>query len=703
MTDAISWYPHRPVVAAVVAVAAVAGAAASAGAGDPTYAAADFGATFPPGAQSFAVALNEDGDAVGEAWIGAARIPFVYTYEHGAVLLPLLDGYPNARALDVSERATDGTVLIAGVAAESFFLDQADRGAWWRYDVVANAVVDSGMIEPLPGFDRSSAVAVDNAGRLVGQSLVPSIQPMLFEVATRTTTPIDFPVAVATMNNVGQIAGGTYIGDLTGSYANVGFPAGSIGATITDLNDAGDVSAVAHMPFTDGSGFFVNGIARRVAGSWDLIEALSRFDGGYGLNGAGDVVGDLGISAAIRPVVFFDRTDALRLLNPLIDPQEQLTVSAARAINDAGQIAVGGIAAVLTPLGEMIIPGDVNGDADVDQADLCAFLVEPVDVDGDGDVDEDDELWLIDRLVSLGFVVDDCNGNGIPDACDILEGRSDDCDGNGVPDECDPDCDGNGTPDACEADCNGNGTPDPCDILKGVSEDCNGNGVPDECDGSETVVAGIVYDPPAPLFEGVPFIDSVLLADVGIIEDVDVTLDLDYRIGTVTVLLHHAGATAVLVDQPGQPAHADGFTNLGYRIVLDDEGAGPSIQTVGASCCEFEPVTSPPSYRPAESLDVFDGLPREGTWELEFMGGLPQHFDPKMLSWSVSVTDVAVDPGTCDCPADLDGSEAVDLGDLLELLAAWGVCGDCPADLDADGTVGVSDLLELLEAWGPCP
>ncbi|MCH8146690.1 MAG: hypothetical protein IH987_01675 [Planctomycetes bacterium] len=44
------------------------------------------------------------------------------------------------------------------------------------------------------------------------------------------------------------------------------------------------------------------------------------------------------------------------------------------------------------------------------------------------------------------------------------------------------------TPNCCpidpfsEGDCNGNGIPDECDILDGTSNDCNGNGIPDECD-----------------------------------------------------------------------------------------------------------------------------------------------------------------------------------------------------------------------------
>ena len=88
----------------------------------------------------------------------------------------------------------------------------------------------------------------------------------------------------------------------------------------------------------------------------------------------------------------------------------------------------------------------------------------------------------------------DCNGNGVPDDCDLQNGVNLDCNGNGVLDECDialgvePDCNANGVPDACELagaqslDCNGNGVPDDCDIAIGLEEDCNANGVPDACE-----------------------------------------------------------------------------------------------------------------------------------------------------------------------------------------------------------------------------
>lgn len=53
-----------------------------------------------------------------------------------------------------------------------------------------------------------------------------------------------------------------------------------------------------------------------------------------------------------------------------------------------------------------------------------------------------------------------------------------DCNGNGVPDDCD-------IGDGIEEDCNGNGVPDSCDVANGSSADCNGNGFPDECETAE--------------------------------------------------------------------------------------------------------------------------------------------------------------------------------------------------------------------------
>ncbi|MBL9121788.1 MAG: hypothetical protein JNL80_17925 [Phycisphaerae bacterium] len=52
------------------------------------------------------------------------------------------------------------------------------------------------------------------------------------------------------------------------------------------------------------------------------------------------------------------------------------------------------------------------------------------------------------------------------------------------------------------------------------------------------------------------------------------------------------------------------------------------------------------------------------------------------------------------CPVDLNGSGAVDAGDLAILLGEWGGAGS--ADFNSNGVVEGGDLAVLLGAWGPC-
>ncbi len=69
---------------------------------------------------------------------------------------------------------------------------------------------------------------------------------------------------------------------------------------------------------------------------------------------------------------------------------------------------------------------------------------------------------------------------------------------------------------------------------------------------------------------------------------------------------------------------------------------------------------------------------------------------------SGSVYVYGVSPDVCACPEDLDGSGAVDFGDILAILSAWGNPGG-PEDLDHNGVVDFGDILAVLGAWGACP
>ena len=126
------------------------------------------------------------------------------------------------------------------------------------------------------------------------------------------------------------------------------------------------------------------------------------------------------------------------------------------------------------------------GGSDCDQdgvSDLEQTAANPaIDCDGNALPDSCD--------IAAGW---DCNGNGINDVCELAGGAATDCNENGAPDDCDiaagtsGDCNGNGVPDECDlmsgvlTDCNANGIMDACEIASGLADDCDGDGVLDEC------------------------------------------------------------------------------------------------------------------------------------------------------------------------------------------------------------------------------
>ncbi|MCA9252437.1 MAG: VCBS repeat-containing protein [Phycisphaerales bacterium] len=122
-----------------------------------------------------------------------------------------------------------------------------------------------------------------------------------------------------------------------------------------------------------------------------------------------------------------------------------------------------------------------------------AFYVFAADMDGDRDVDALSASRLDATVAWYENKGDDCNGNKIPDECEL---KNNDCNLNDVPDDCEldgNDCNNNGIPDECDEpvsandDCNNNCIHDASDILSGTSLDCDQNGVPDECQGSDWV------------------------------------------------------------------------------------------------------------------------------------------------------------------------------------------------------------------------
>lgn len=96
------------------------------------------------------------------------------------------------------------------------------------------------------------------------------------------------------------------------------------------------------------------------------------------------------------------------------------------------------------------------------------------DVDGDGHADLISTTSLSNKLVVIGKLSRDCNGNGVDDPNDISGGASPDCNANGIPDECD-------LAQGSTFDCNANGAIDSCEITQNALLDLNGDGILDQC------------------------------------------------------------------------------------------------------------------------------------------------------------------------------------------------------------------------------
>jgi subtilisin-like proprotein convertase family protein len=135
--------------------------------------------------------------------------------------------------------------------------------------------------------------------------------------------------------------------------------------------------------------------------------------------------------------------------------------------------------------------------------------------------------------------------------------------------------------------------------------------------------------------------------------DVDLRIDGDActsSVGATTVGISHTfaadlriglqapnGASMVAIDRVG------GSGNNFCQTVLDDESAGPRIQTVVSSNAPFTG-----SYQPNQPLSALDGGPVTGTWQLS-----AQDFEAQdtgaIRAWSLVVT-----PAVCDAPPFVD-------------------------------------------------
>ncbi len=206
------------------------------------------------------------------------------------------------------------------------------------------------------------------------------------------------------------------------------------------------------------------------------------------------------------------------------------------------------------------------------------------------------------------------------------------------------------------------------------------------------------------------------------------------------------GTISMAFGSPGNPGFSGlvGGDTLKVYLWSDTDGDGdPSdggfallnttITTVSAGSIEtdiFQNVVITPTLVPATGFFIGYAVTHlPGTRPLSqdqspfllgrawFGGDTTGNWDPILMAGDIfpvplDVVANAAFPGVWllrasgepSCPWDCQAvpSGSVDVPDLLQLLADWGLPGS-PCDFDGGGAVTVPDLLKLLANWGACP
>ena len=327
---------------------------------------------------------------------------------------------------------------------------------------------------------------------------------------------------------------------------------------------------------------------------------------------------------------------------------------------------------------------------------------------------------------------DDCNTNGVPDHWDIKTGTSEDCNTNGIPDECDTadgggsnDVNGNSIPDECEADCNDNGSPDDWDVIMGWSEDCNDNLIPDECDLEVQIPEGAVQWTVEEGGNG-NWYKAIIHGDLPFAQAQDIALSMGARLASVTspdeadFINLYVAADSSLWTHDMNGCFCIGPYIGGFR---DAGGDWQWLDGSAWSWTNWHPGNPDGPPNQAMCLRLWDFCCKR--WQDNEQSGDGQAVISSILEWDVGSLsldcningipdecDIADEtsedingdgvPDECQCLADIDGSGAVTIDDLLAVIGYWGSSNPA-ADVNSDGIVNITDLLFIFDQWGPCP
>ena len=282
-----------------------------------------------------------------------------------------------------------------------------------------------------------------------------------------------------------------------------------------------------------------------------------------------------------------------------------------------------------------------------------------------------------------------------------------------------PDCNNDGVIDADQlaqgtlADLNNNWTPDTCEIARGWEEDCDLNGTFDSYQQQTNLTYAVQSAQLGPIGYTSPRSADLAAPPFTLTDPVlTVTAKGDFSLPSESITVYLNGRFVGQVFTDTGADKNDCRSSITRTITLGRAFYNEAInQTGGATGAVFEFVPT---------IAVSASQCPTGSWiqcRLEYMAAITGDCNANGLLDACETRDFpdtdANHNGIVDacedyslvfeCAGDLDGSRAVDTGDMSLLLMSFGYAmpGD-PNDLDANGHIDTADASLLLLSFGPC-
>ena len=384
----------RAVFASVVVPIVLAAAAPTAGAGTTSYRVDFLGAGWT------GTGINAQGDVCGNMSPHGTALPAGVSREcQPFELLPLPKGMQTSRAHDIN----DAGVIVGAVCPNQYVITQPTAAVWRRVGDSYEVQVLGG----LPGDPYSAAYAVNNVGDIIGGSGYWGWN-LSTGVLFTPEGPVALPEGVpgSDVNDQRVVLSGRRLLNLdTGEFTDTPLPAGNwngfVGAALNNGNDfCGYIigySGCSTFPIRYRQGF-----------GWEFLGGCATTTSATAINDRGDTLSYYYTTASGVTLV----PEGYFMLGSLIDASQgewYVQWGGANGINNARQIVAAARQGANGPIGAILMtplnagaPGDLDGDGDVDQADLGILLAAfgrcsgdegfnpAADIDGDGCVGQGD-------------------------------------------------------------------------------------------------------------------------------------------------------------------------------------------------------------------------------------------------------------------------------------------------------------------------